>query len=50
MTVQGVLAAAAVLREFGLAEISAFCDEKPPDIVEILDAAAPAVKPCGEAR
>ena len=50
MTVQRVLAAAAVLREFGLAEISAFCDEQPPDIVAILDSAAPNVKPCGEER
>jgi hypothetical protein len=50
MTVQRVLAAAAVLREFGLAEISAFCDEQPPDIVAILDSAAPAVKPCGDER
>ena len=50
MTVQRVLAAAAVLREFGLAEISAFCDEQPPNIIKILDSAAPAVKPCGEER
>ena len=50
MTVERVLAAAAVLREFGLAEISAFCDEQPPDIVTILDSAAPAVEPSGEER
>ncbi len=50
MTVQRVLAAAAVLREFGLAEIGAFCDEEPPDIVAILDSAAPAVEPSGEER
>jgi hypothetical protein len=50
MTVERVLAAAAVLREFGLAEISAFCDEQPPRIVEILDSVATAVKPCGDQR
>jgi hypothetical protein len=50
VTVQGVLAAAAVLREFGLAEISAFCDEQPPDIAAILASAAPAVVPSGDER
>jgi hypothetical protein len=45
-----VLAAAAALREFGLAEISAFCDEQPPTIVDILAAAAPAVELVGEQR
>jgi hypothetical protein len=50
MTEQRVLAAAAVLREFGLAEISAFCDEQPPEIVSILASAAPAVEASGEER
>jgi hypothetical protein len=50
MTAQGVLAAAALLREFGLAEISAFCDEQPPDIAAILAAAAPAVVASGDDR
>jgi hypothetical protein len=50
MTAEGVLAAAAVLREFGLAEISAFCDEQPPDIAAILASAAPAVVPSGDER
>lgn len=50
MTAQAVLAAAALLREFGLAEISAFCDEQPPDIAAILASAAPAVVPSGDER
>ena len=50
MTTQRVLAAAAVLREFGLAEISAFCDEQPPEIVAILTSAAPAVELSGKER
>jgi hypothetical protein len=50
MTSQQVLAAAAVLREFGLAEISAFCDERPPEIISILASAAPAVEPSGKER
>jgi hypothetical protein len=50
MTTQRVLAAAAVLREFGLAEISAFCDEQPPKIIAILAAAAPAVEVAGKER
>lgn len=50
MTTQQVFAAAAVLREFGLAEISAFCDEGPPEIAAILAAAAPAVELSGEKR
>ena len=48
MSAQRVLAAAAVLREFGLAEISAFCDERPPEIIAVLAAAAPAVEPSGD--
>lgn len=50
MTVQRVYAAAAALREFGITEISAFCDEQPPAIAEILASAAPAVEPAGEER
>jgi hypothetical protein len=48
MSAQRVLAAAAVLREFGLAEISAFCDERPPEIIAVLAAAAPAVELSGD--
>ena len=47
MSAQRVLAAAAVLREFGLAEISAFCDERAPEIIAVLAAAAPAVERSG---
>jgi hypothetical protein len=50
MTEQSVFAAAAALREFGLTEISAFCDEQPPAIVEILASAAPAVEPISDER
>lgn len=44
MSVKGVLAAAAALREFSLEEIAAFCDERPPAIVGILAAAGPVVE------
>ena len=40
MSAHRVLAAAAVLREFGLAEISAFCDEQPPAIARVFGTAA----------
>lgn len=39
MSVERVLAAAAALRSFTVNELAAFCDEQPPAIVPILDAA-----------
>ncbi|MGH3915181.1 MAG: hypothetical protein ACRDTC_17510 [Pseudonocardiaceae bacterium] len=39
MSVERVLAAAAALRDFTVDQLSAFCDEQPPAIVDVLDAA-----------
>lgn len=39
MSVEAVLAAAAALRDFTVDELTAFCDERPPAIVAILDGA-----------
>lgn len=47
MSIEQVLAAAAALRDFTVAELAAFCDEQPPAIVAILDAASGRVERTG---
>src|SRR5690348_10922943 len=47
MSVERVLAAAAVLRRFSLPEIAAYCDEPPSQITIVLTRAAPDVEADG---